>query len=88
LVNSPDQSEEVFYLSIEEGGIRKRLFTTFTITGLFDIHEEPNCSAVVSRGIHQMLSAVWVVKELNKQNFIPGVTLGKCYESASSLNKT
>jgi hypothetical protein len=34
-----------------------------------------------------MLSATWVVKELNRQNFIPGVMLGKCYKIRSNLNE-
>jgi len=28
------------------------------------------------------------VKELNRQNFVPGVMLGKCYEIRSNLNET
>ncbi|XP_069679334.1 protein bride of sevenless [Periplaneta americana] len=47
-----------------------------TVLGLFERHTGLNCSVSVTRGLHQMLSAVWIIQELNKQNFIPGVALG------------
>ncbi|XP_023724611.1 protein bride of sevenless isoform X2 [Cryptotermes secundus] len=55
-----------------------------TIIGIFDMYTGANCSTLVTEGIHQMLSAVWVVQELNRQNFIPGVTLGLLLYDACS----
>ncbi|PNF16041.1 hypothetical protein B7P43_G04608 [Cryptotermes secundus] len=56
----------------------------FVLRGIFDMYTGANCSTLVTEGIHQMLSAVWVVQELNRQNFIPGVTLGLLLYDACS----
>jgi len=73
----------IFVLGLVYYGVRCEtlLDGNLTVAGLFTIQNGVNgeCSGISPSSVKILEAVKWIFKNLNEQNYIPGVTIGKLY---------